>query len=109
MCALCALALAEQLTRTGCRAAGVGGGVGGRKGLSLGDSSKLTGSLPATIEQTGWEYSPPLVAVEFCTLTLSNNFPSFQNYQIVAHDTKLCHSHKSSNNIVTFVAKDEVL
>ena len=32
-----------------------------------------------------------------------------QNYHIVAHYAKLCHSYKSSNNIVTFVAKDEVL
>ena len=66
ICAL--LCCTSQLTCIGGRAAGVGGGVGkvgGEEGVSLGDSSKLTGSLPATIEQTGWVYSPPLLQLNF--------------------------------------------
>ena len=72
MCALCALALAEQLTRTGCRAAGVGGGVGGRKGLSLGDSSKLTGSLLlAGHRRVGWVPSDTRYAQHFPAIMFS--------------------------------------
>ena len=89
LCALCALALAEQLTRTGCRAAGVGGGVGGRKGLSLGDSSKLTGSLLlAGHRRVGWVPSDtrPLSCNYVLSSTLQNR-AHYLMYCSLADDT----------------------